>query len=307
MSLIIFTKSPSINFFSFEIYKFYLRKFFKRQRGPSAVTKSLLRGFDNLNVPYTLNPSSSSFKEKNIFLVNESVEALKWVIRHKKEGDTIITLPNIVITPLDHNEIICNKKIDIILQPSDWTKNFLSSIKPGLESKIKIWPSGVEVPVVSDCNKTIDVLIYNKNSVDEITVEKIELFLQKKDLRYEIITYGHFMQADYFKKLEKTKMMIYLSHSESQGLSLQEAWVRNVPTLVYNRGYYDYNGHTFFDPKISAPYLSEQTGVFFKDNFEEEFLKTWLSLENFTPRKYVTETLSDEVCAKKFLKIISDK
>jgi hypothetical protein len=182
------------------------------------------------------------------------------------------------------------------------------SIKPSLENRIKIWPAGVTIPKEeTTSNKNIDVLIYHKNTPGDNLLEIITAYLKGEGLVLQTIRYGEFKQSDYFEKLNNTKMLLYLSNSESQGLALQEAWARNVPTLVYNRGYFKYKKYTTFtDEKISAPYLSDQTGLFFnKDNFKEKFHQFWNSLETFTPRKFTSENLSDKVCAQKFLDIIN--
>jgi hypothetical protein len=50
---------------------------------------------------------------------------------------------------------------------------------------------------------------------------------------------------------------IYLQTTETQGMALQEARMMNVPTFVWNRGYFK-NKYLFWaDSKISAPYLDE--------------------------------------------------
>lgn len=136
----------------------------------------------------------------------------------------------------------------------------------------------------------------------------IKSYLKDKGLAFEIIEYGRFKQSYYFEKLKITKALIYLSHSESQGLALHEAWARNVPSLVFNRGYYEYDNKTFSDEKISAPYLNEQVGMFFNQkNFIDKFSYFFEHVTQFQPRKYIVENLSDKMCAQKFIDIIGEQ
>jgi hypothetical protein len=231
-----------------------------------------------------------------------AVYAFTWAIKNKHMYKKLVVGPNLVITPKDHNAIITNDAIDIILQPSLWTKQFLLSFEPRLEHKIKLWPAGVEIPKESTLQKTIDVLIYSKNKMKYKLLETICNELKQKQLTYTILEYGSFKQATYFKKLNEAKMLIYLSNSESQGLALQEAWARDIPTLVFNRGYYEYKGNHFVNEHISAPYLNNMTGTFFnEETFSTQFPFFLNNLDRFTPKKYVEQNLSDRVCAEKFL------
>lgn len=305
MSLIILTKSPKISLFSQESYKRILAKILNRNRGPKAVTSSLLRGLKSINYPYKLNPRADEINDDDTIWVNESLEALKWAVK-SKENNKLIIGPNLVITPLDRNGIICDDSIDIILQPSEWTKNFYISIKPALSEKIKVWPAGVEIPDLIQTPKIIDVLIYIKNYPKNNLLEKIKMCLINKNMTFDLVVYGKFKQSDYFNKLQKSKSLIYISNSESQGLSIQEAWARNIPTLALDQNIFKYKQYHFPSIHISAPYLNDQAGMFFNfNNFNEVFAKFWNNLNGFTPREYVINNLSDKVCAQKFINIIN--
>jgi hypothetical protein len=302
MSLIILTKPPFFNILSSETYKRILKNAFNKVRGPSSVTSSLIRGLNELGYKYKHNPDVHSISIDDTVWVNESIDALTWAIKNKHMYKKLVVGPNLVITPKDHNAIITNDAIDIILQPSLWTKQFLLSFEPRLEHKIKLWPAGVEIPKESTLQKTIDVLIYSKNKMKYKLLETICNELKQKQLTYTILEYGSFKQATYFKKLNEAKMLIYLSNSESQGLALQEAWARDIPTLVFNRGYYEYKGNHFVNEHISAPYLNNMTGTFFnEETFSTQFPFFLNNLDRFTPKKYVEQNLSDRVCAEKFL------
>lgn len=308
MTLIILTKNPKISLTSKETYKRLSRSLVKRNRGPSSVTSSLLRGLDGLHHPYVLNPRFSTIQKGDIVWVNESLDALRYAVHNKKEGTILIVGPNLVITPYDHNEIIRSKAIDYILQPSEWTKGLYISLCKELEGKIKLWPAGVQVPKLTHHNKREVALIYLKNIPPGNLLQSLCSLCDTNKLPYKIINYGKFKQQDYFDSLGHAKIMIYLSNSESQGLALQEAWARDVPTLVYSRGYFAHNSYSYKDPSISAPYLTQESGTFFNEKNVTSVFETFIkNLSSFSPRSYVEKNLSDEVCAKAFLSLLPKK
>ncbi len=279
---------------------------------------------------------------KKFTRLNFSNKSFGGQVRIKK----IIAGPNLALMPVDAGNILLDENIDLVLVPSQWVKDFWLSVAPQLEDKIRIWPAGVEVPGVgvrersdlingviaspkgaaipkiasSSVNlrtprndnswigreETIpNCLIYKKNA-DEHLCAKILKFLELKGIFYQIIEYGRYKKKDYWKMLDKAKFMIYLQESESQGLALAEAWMRNVPTLVWSRGYCEVRGQRWNDPKSAAPYLTDECGMFFKD--EDDFkhkLPVFLEkIHQFMPRKYAIENFSDETAAKRYLEII---
>lgn len=305
MNLVLLSKQPGIHLLSKEAYKRYLRQLLGIKRGPDSVLSSILRGLNELNFPFEYNPAISDIKPDDIVLVNGSIEALKRMIKEKQRGrfGKLVTGPNMVVTPDDYEGVINSPEIDTILQPSDWVKDFYVSVSPQLVDKIKVWPAGVSVPPDSDKRRS-EILIYLKH-----TLEEKQLDLIKKSLGahpYRIINYRDYKQSDYFYKLEKAKVMIYISLSESQGLALQEAWVRDVPTLVWDRGLWEYNGYSWKAKKISCPYLNDMCGMTFSNisNFKSAFDSCLDRLDQYRPRQYVTQNLTDKKSVELMLDII---
>lgn len=306
MTLIILTRSPQRNVFSKEFFSNILKKLLNIRRGPDAVTASIFRGLNELHYTYLRDPKPEQIKLDDIILVNGSIKALEWAISAKKikKFRKLITGPNLVVTPNDHNGIINSSEIDIILQPSDWVKNFYISINNLLANKIKVWPAGVAIPSYSK-NKKKQILVYVKNELSGQQFQTIKDALSGRS--YKFIYYGKFSQADYFKELDNSQVMLYLSYSESQGLALQEAWARNVPTLVWDRGIWQYKKYSWHASHISSPYLSDKCGLVFS-NFSElsaVFAKFINSVGQYNPREYIKNELSDKRSMEKMLSIIS--
>ncbi len=285
----------------------FLNEMMGSNRGPESVVRSLKRGLKELEIPYRLNPSKKALT-KTVHVLR-GAEALKEAINLKREGiiSKLIAGPNITVTPFEEQGLYLSPEIDCIVFPSEWPKNFFISLVPELAPKIKIWSAGVLTPShVASIDINQDILIYQKNAPSSL-LSHIEKTLKKNSLSYRVLRYNKFRQEDYFRLLEKSRLLIYLSESESQGLALQEAWIRNVPTLVWNRGFWQYGSYSWSDSKISAPYLTDEAGMFFRneDDFENKLISFMNELKNFTPREYALARFTDHQSALQLIDIIN--
>lgn len=308
MKFVILTRPPQLFFLiKNKILNFIRNLFFKRpvSFGPQEVLRSLLDGLKEINFDYSLNSSKKNVLLSDIIYVPNSVAALRWAISMKKRGKIkkIVAGPNLVISPIEKRGILLKKEIDLIIVPSKWVADFYVSLAPEIKTKIKIWPAGTKIIPEQNGDKKF-CLVYKKSCSEEL-FKSITETLQVNAIAFKILHYGHYLKEDYFNLLRNARFMIYLSESESQGLALQEAWMHNVPTLVWNREYmrsgkYEWRG------KTSAPYLSEHSGLSFdnKSNFKFSFEKFLSNISNFHPRQYVLNHLTDRKSAEKFIKII---
>ena len=295
------------NILTTEYLKWLIRKIIQKKSGPEAVLSSLVRGLDTLGIKHEIIPSKPTFE---IVHVLSGIRALEDIINLKKTGKIkkIIAGPNLVTTPNDSNKILHDKNLDIILVPSKWVADFYGkSLSEDQSKKVIVWPAGIKMPQnETPAENRKLVLLFIKNVEKELS-EDIKRYLQNEKILFEIIKYGKYKQEKYFSLLEKSRLMIYLQTVESQGMALQEAWVRNVPTLVLEKDTYVYpNGERAYG-QVSAPYLTKESGLFFRD-FEDFKLKLKDALQGanpFSPRKYCTENLSDEISTQKYLDIIN--
>ena len=204
--------------------------------GPQSVIASLGRGLKELNAPYRLNPFKSKVSET--VGVVAGLDALRWAIRQKEKGKikTIVAGPNIVTTPTDYNRIIKNPLIDRVVVPSQWNKDWWASYDQYFAGHATSWPAGVKDR--GDLrNLNGNCLIYIKNASEQV-YEPIIKALWEDKIPLKIMHYGRFTPAEYERALKKAKFMIYLSHSESQGMALHEAWMANIPTLIWSPGFF---------------------------------------------------------------------
>lgn len=273
-------------------------------RGPQAVADSLLRGLRGLDVSVVINIKPNELIDTACVLSGAC--ALRRAIEWKKEGlvKKIVAGPNIVAFPEEATGIICDSAIDVILVPAQWVKDLWVSLRPELESRINVWASGVQDPGMVPIMESKGLLIYKKHVPVELFDAVIRI-LNNKGISCVVLEYGSFKQRDYFSLLGRVGGVLYLTESESQGLALAEAWIRNVPTLVWDRGLFQGGGHEWKGAS-SAPYLTDVCGMRFKGekDFEVQLERFLATIKTFHPQEYAREHFTDKKSAEQYLSII---
>lgn len=309
MNLKIYTKKPH-NYFSKEFLKEIGRFVFRKSRGPQAVVNSLIRGLSELGENFDLNDKNPKLNGSEIFFINSSIDALKWAIKLKKEKKIkkLIAGPNLVVSPNDYNDIIISDEIDLILLASQWVVDFVLLFNQSISEKIKIWPSGVkDYGINNSLIKKDKILVYVKNPYKNSFIEVVN-FLDKNFFDYDILKYGSHSRKKYFNVLDSCSCMIYLQKTESQGLGLLEAWMKNVPTFVWGDNIYERDDKKIICNYIAAPYLNKDCGLFI-NSIEElsNVLDNFFNKKSFfIPRQYYLNNFTNKICAQKFINLITD-
>jgi len=272
--------------------------------GPEAVINSLLAGFEDLNVPHFYNPWQHQVTP--VVGVVRGVTTLRWALDQKSKGfvRTIVAGPNIVVIPPDEHNLMSDPRIDRVVVPSQWNKEWWMSFDQAFDSKAVTWPAGVS-DNGSNRNPEGVCIVYSKNA-DEKLFHKIMEVLWTHKLPIVVSQYGKFKQHEYFRLLKQAKMMVYLSESESQGIALHEAWMADIPTLVWNRGYLGYQNYRFDHPAIAAPYMTPECGLQFKDDgdFEQKLIEFLEKYEGFKPRAYSLAHFTNKITTRKYIDIV---
>jgi glycosyltransferase involved in cell wall biosynthesis len=209
----------------------------------------------------------------------------------------LIAGPNIVTTPNDADRILCNPAIDHILVPSTWVRDHYCSIAPELAQKILVWPAGVAEAQPS--SRRSEAIVYCKD--DRQLCAEAKQVIKASGLTPRVITYGTYSQKNYLKALQTAAALVYLSPSESQGLALQEAWIRDVPTFVHFTGVAHNDAFTWHDDMINAPYLHEEFGAFYTTT--DELKELLAHTQDYHPRTRCQQTLSDYATTKQLLEL----
>lgn len=312
MRLAILTSTPDWPLLSKYFWKAKLRLLIGKSRGPQAVVASLMRGLNILEIDYKLNPAQEEIFASDVVWVNESIDALRWAVRMKRLGRIrkLIAGPNLVVLPSDFEGLITAPEIDRYLVVSDWTYAMYAEEGPELQSRLEIWPAGVDEKFWTpgkDTVKSKRVIVYQKipdTSVIDECVRKI----RGAGFEVSIIKYNQYNRDEYLRLLQASQLLVYFNYSESQGIALAESWSANVPTFVWNPGELNIersDGVKTFKC-TSAPFLTPETGRFFIDEsgFESLFSEWQRNREQYAPRQWILKNMTDKICAEKFLKII---
>ncbi len=268
--------------------------------GPGAVVASLLRGLGLRGVTYSLNRKVAA----DTVCVLANADALRFAIQGKERGffKKIIAGPNVVHNPSSANGLICHPAIDAIIVPSQWNRDWWTSLAPELAPKMHPWPGGVSTSIPSS-SRTGGAIVYVKNPCPFLA--KIVATATSAGLNPQVFRYGTFTHNAYLAALKTARLVIYCSQTESQGIALSEAWMADVPTLVWNPGFFEIGEYSWKDAAMSAPYLSREAGTFFSN--ESEYAATLAAYlaqpSQYNPRAYCVKNLSDEATTDRYLSI----
>ncbi len=281
------------------------------------IALQLMKGLDQLNIPYRFNDFSYIKKHPDeiacIIGKPQILDKFKW-------ENPIIYGAGIFSHPTDDlNFLIKYPTIKKILVPGPWMKDVFDPFYGG--DMVDFWPAGIDTEQWSEKIKiaepTTDFLIYDKirwqhDAFEAQLLSPIKEILSRRSLSYELIRYGHYDHAELIAKLSRAKNAIFLCEHESQGQAYQQILATGTPIFAWDRGGYwqdpSYYPHKVkYEPVSSVPYWSDSCGQNFKTIQEfEETLTDFVTKSNmgaFTPRAYILENLSLEVSTQKYLEI----
>jgi hypothetical protein len=283
-----------------------------KYRGHPAVTRSLVEGLRKLNYDFNYNPLLIREVNKNV-LVLSGVETLRQAIKFKKLGiiDRLYAGPNIVVFASDHDSILASPEIDFVVTPCDWVIDVYLEDCPELKGKIISWPAGVDIsywrPMINRLNSK-QVLIYEKQNKGKVgPIDPYVNILERFGFNVKVVKYGSFTHDEYLRWLNESIFMVGFVTDESQGLAWAEAWSCDIPTFIWKNTSHIYRGRKY--ACSTAPYLSDQTGLFFNDlqDFTQIISGFLESKYVFSPRNWVLSNMSDEVCAQELYNHILNK
>lgn len=287
------------------------RKLFRQplyQRGHQAVKESLINGLNQLNVNYILDPTKISRISEHVHVLSGSETVIKCIELKKKGIIKHLTVgPNIVISSKDCNGLLASTYIDKIIVPSQWVLEAYVEDNPTIKDKIFVWYNGIDsdfwnITKTKNFNTKLRVLLYLKFPQKKVLNDCISS-LEHNEIEYDTIEYGKYTITEFREKLKNTDLVIYFSASESQGIALFEIWATNTPTFVWNQNNFQYQLRNY--ASSSAPYLTNETGYFFRDKDEFELLiKSKLDTSKLNPVKWIERNGTNSICAKKFLELI---
>jgi hypothetical protein len=188
--------------------------------------------------------------------------------------------------------------------------------EPYYGEAVSAWPVGIDTATwmwIRDTRKTSDFLIYDKvlwehEKYEASLIEPIRQELRRRGFTYSEIRYGYYEEEVFRERLRSCKAMIFLCEHETQGIAYQQALACGIPILAWDRGGYwqdpeFYPHRVKFAPVTSVPYWDERCGRKFVHlaEFSEQLSVFWATLANYSPRDYILQNLTLEICARKYL------
>lgn len=273
--------------------------------GHGAVSASMIRGLRDLNIPFTINDIIKD--TETVILLATTEDEIKELAEIKKLGKIkkIVTTPACSLDTKFVFQLPAYECVDIALIASEYVKNIykkeLNNPSQEIMNKVVPWPSGVEVDE-KICDKKFSkscICYFKRTPINEKLVKMVEA----KGIKVHCLEYYKYRFEDYMNILKKVDFVIFnQNYIETQGLAMAEAWAKNRPTFI------NYDENEFGG--ITSPYLTSQTGLFYK-NFEElsQILDEYVEqqqtfLDKFSPQKWTIENMSDKSTVQELLKIL---
>ena len=278
---------------------------FKNISGPKKVVENFIKGLDILEYPYVINKGLNSCQR---LYIHDDAYALS-KIHLLPPNIKIIVGPNLYNLARDIPENLDISRA-VYLQPSEWSKQCFLDF--GFDKcKLDFWPTGIDTDLFKPSQKKKDiVLIYFKQRFKE-EMEEVKTILRSKNINFRVIVYGNYMESDYQDLLSRSRYIMWVGRSESQGLALQEALAADVPIIVWDVSYMGHGDpnsgltseESAYKNTTSAPYFDERCGLKIKE-IEElpsaiDFMEA--NLKKFKPREFILNNLSLDGRAREFL------
>lgn len=290
----------------------YLIRGRQRPGGVMMVALNLMRGLDRIGIPYRFNDYNYIQKHPGEIVC---IIGKPHLLTEKKWHNPIILGAGVYSHPTDYpNLFIKHPNVKRFLVPGEWMRKMC---EPYYGSKALSWPTGIDMEEWQPLAglKATDFLIYDKirweyaKYTGELLNPVLEA-LKGYNLSHQYIKYGQYTHAELKDKLSSSKAVIFLCEHETQGLAYQQILATNTPILAWDRGGYwqdpEYYPHKVkYHPVSSVPYWDERCGLKFTGNadFEDTLIDFLNRAEQFTPREYIKENLTLEICAQKYLNI----
>jgi len=197
---------------------------------------------------------------------------------------------------------------------SNWIVSLYSEVVDISKSNIPFLPLPFGLDIQESKKDLIeyDCLVYYKARHPSL-LDFAKLVLDESSLKYKVYSYSSYDRIDYIQSLRKARFVIWIGSHESQGFAFQECLATGTPIYVYDvkslkdecssNGRFNYTDYSLPLNATTASHWDSRCGmkVYSNQEFLEMFSEFTNKLDSFRPSEYIKETLSDEVCFKRFL------
>ena len=220
--------------------------------------------------------------------------------------------PHLSVLPNESQLNIIKGNNSVYIQPSSWAVELWKLFPCCSDLHMKPVPFAVDnysFKPVKPIEERNEVFIYYKCRKQHELNVLIE-FLKERGYSPRIFNYNaSYPENEFINQLKNSKFGVWLGRHESQGFALEESLSCNVPLLVWDvRSMNQEEGNNYPDYKGTCiPYWDSTCGEYFYD--ESELKATFdlfiSKMNTYTPREYILNHLSPEVCEKAFVSVFS--
>lgn len=192
---------------------------------------------------------------------------------------------------------------------SDWLVELNSDINPDIKS-IAL-PFAVDVNRFVPSEKKGKPVIYFKGVKEEI----LNSFVSRMGNDFIIIRYGGYVENYYLKSISEAPYVVWIGRHESQGFAFQEALSCNTPIFVIDvsslRDEVGSDWENFLPghplKATAASYFDERCGIIASFHNWEHHIDNFLSsINTYSPREFIIETLSPRACYNNWINKLSN-
>jgi len=275
--------------------------------GPSLLLKNALTGLKKIDINLEINLKMCDLNSAPVWIPAGDLSFLSRTEIELLSESNLTLGPNIDWFNVDNINVISQLKKVKILVPHKWVISPVEQILPN-NCQILVWHSGIDTDFWQKKRSDLllrEVLVYVKNLNDVDNLQCVEDYLQKQEIRFNVLKYGSYSQSELKSILNRANAAIWIGGTESQGLALLECWSMNVPTLVLkNETWYSPNGSPY--PASSAPYMSDEMGQFSSSSLftDGDFKEFFSKLNEFSARDSSQKTFNLVDCASRLFSIL---
>ena len=272
-----------------------------KMNGPKKVIHNLLESLKQEGIEFAVNEE----KYNHNFVLQYDAKGHE---KHSKiEQETCVIGPQVWLFDSYGQFLLKNPNYyKTIIAPSQWVKDLYVN-KFGMdESKVVVWPVGIEIkPFKKDLSSIkYDCLLYYKRRSKE-ELEAAIKFLKENEMSYNLVEYGSYAQKELESLCDQSAFCFPLNGTESQGIAVQEMMAKDMPMFVWDIKEWNDQGEQWRVPATSIPYWSDQCGVRFYDEHEMHYAFSEFCDKIYTSRKYVEENLSYKKSVNILLEILN--
>lgn len=220
-----------------------------------------------------------------------------------------------------HNSILKLKNC-LFLAPSNWYKRYLLENYIFFNNNLKIFKFPISNTILNfKSNKKWPILIYYKNLIKtnetsktienkKIILNQIKDYFDENHIKYKLFIYWQYKHNEWINYLKTTKMIVFITGTETQSIAKYEAMNFDIPILNYQQNIrFSNNTNTLIKYWNTLPDIDEK--IYWKDFIDfKSFLKQYNYLienyDKYNPKSYIVENFSSKVLAKKLVDLFNN-